>query len=101
LEYDTPRRSWRPFCPIAVGPNDPLIDQPVPHPIDHLSIPGCDFRRGPLPAAHRTGPQVMACLRNLVIGALSRAGSVNLAAALRYHAHDPRRPRATLGITLA
>jgi hypothetical protein len=47
-----------------------------------------------------TGPQVMACLRNLVIGALSRAGPVNLAAALRYHAHDPRRPRATLGITL-
>ena len=39
-----------------------------------------------------TAPQVMACRRNLVIGALSRAGSVDLAAALRYHAHDPRRP---------
>jgi predicted transposase YbfD/YdcC len=38
----------------------------------------------------RTGsaPQVMACLRNLVIGALSRAGPVNLAAALRHHARD-------------
>ena len=47
-----------------------------------------------------TGPQVMACLRNLVIGALSRAGPVNLAAALRHHARDPRRPLTTLGITL-
>ena len=46
-----------------------------------------------------TGPQVMACLRNLAIGALSRAGPVNLAAALRHHAHDPIRPLATLGIT--
>jgi len=47
-----------------------------------------------------TAPQVMACLRNLVIGALSRAGPVNLAAALRHHARDPHRPLATLGITL-
>jgi predicted transposase YbfD/YdcC len=47
-----------------------------------------------------TGPQVMACLRNLAIGALSRAGPVNLAAALRHHARDPRRPLAILGITL-
>ena len=39
-----------------------------------------------------TGPQVMACLRNLVIGVLSRAGPVNLAAALRQHARDPTRP---------
>jgi hypothetical protein len=46
-----------------------------------------------------TGPQVMACLRNLVIGVLGRAGPVNLAA-LRRHARDPRRPLATLGITL-
>jgi predicted transposase YbfD/YdcC len=45
------------------------------------------------------GPQVMAALRNLVIGALSRAGPVNLAAALRHHARDPARPLATLGIT--
>ena len=47
-----------------------------------------------------TGPQVMACLRNLAIGVLSRAGPVNLAAALRHHARDPCRPLATLGITL-
>jgi predicted transposase YbfD/YdcC len=48
----------------------------------------------------RTGaaPSVMACLRNLVIGALNRAGPVNLAAELRHHARDPRRPLATLGI---
>jgi predicted transposase YbfD/YdcC len=44
------------------------------------------------------GPSVMACLRNLVIGMLSRAGPVNLAAALRHHARDPARPLATLGI---
>jgi hypothetical protein len=47
-----------------------------------------------------TGPQVMACLRNLAIGALSGAGPVNLAAALRHHARDPHRPLTTLGITL-
>jgi hypothetical protein len=41
----------------------------------------------------------MATLRNLVIGVLSRAGPVNLAAALRHHARDPARPLATLGIT--
>jgi predicted transposase YbfD/YdcC len=46
-----------------------------------------------------TGPQVMACLRNLVIGALSRAGPINTAAALRHHARDTTRPLATLGIT--
>jgi predicted transposase YbfD/YdcC len=45
------------------------------------------------------GPQVMAYLCNLAIGALSRAGPVNLAAALRRHARDPIRPLATLGIT--
>jgi hypothetical protein len=39
-----------------------------------------------------TGPQVMACLRNLVIGTLSRAGPVNLAAALGHHARDPPGP---------
>ena len=47
-----------------------------------------------------TAPQVMACLRNLAIGVLSRAGPVNLAAALRHHARDPTRPLATLGIAL-
>jgi predicted transposase YbfD/YdcC len=47
-----------------------------------------------------TAPQIMACLRNLVIGVLSRAGPVNLAAALRHHSRDPWRPLATLGISL-
>jgi len=46
------------------------------------------------------GPSVMACLRNLAIGVLYRAGPVNLAATLRHHARDPRRPLATLGISL-
>lgn len=50
----------------------------------------------------RTGnaPGVMAILRNLVIGVLSRAGPVNVAAALRHHARDPHRPLTTLGIKL-
>jgi predicted transposase YbfD/YdcC len=47
-----------------------------------------------------TAPQVMASLRNLAIGVLSRAGPGNLATALRRHARDPARPLATLGITL-
>ena len=47
-----------------------------------------------------TGPSVMACLPNLAIGVLSRAGPTNLAAALRHHARDPKRPLVTLGITL-
>ena len=34
----------------------------------------------------------MAVLRNLVIGVLCRAGAVNIAATLRHHARDPRRP---------
>jgi hypothetical protein len=34
------------------------------------------------------------------VSALCRAGPVNLPAALRHHAHDPRRPLLTLGITL-
>jgi hypothetical protein len=42
----------------------------------------------------------MAILRNLVIGVLSRAGPVNVAAALRHHARDPYRPLTTLGIKL-
>jgi hypothetical protein len=51
----------------------------------------------------RTGaaPNVMAVLGNLVIGVLSRAGPVNIAAALRRHARDPYRPLATLGISLS
>ena len=44
------------------------------------------------------GPNVLAALPNLAIGALSRAGPVNVAAELRRHARDPRRPLATPGI---
>jgi hypothetical protein len=58
------------------------------------------FAEDASPVRTRTAPQVMACLRNLAIGVLSRAGPVNLAAALRRHARDPARPLATLGITL-
>jgi hypothetical protein len=47
-----------------------------------------------------TAPQVMACLRNLAIDVLCRAGPVNLTAALRFHSRDPHRPLATLGISL-
>ena len=47
-----------------------------------------------------TAPQVMSSLRSLAIGVLSRAGTVNLAAALRRHARNPARPLATLGISL-
>jgi predicted transposase YbfD/YdcC/dihydrofolate reductase len=39
-----------------------------------------------------TGPHIMACLRNIAIGILSRAGPANLAAALRHHSRDPTRP---------
>ena len=46
------------------------------------------------------GPHVMATSRNLVIGVLCRTRPVNVAAALRRHARDPRRPLATLGISL-
>jgi hypothetical protein len=42
----------------------------------------------------------MAVLRNLVVGVLSRAEPLNVAAALRRHARDPHRPLATLGISL-
>ncbi len=42
----------------------------------------------------------MAALRNLVVGVLSRAGPLNVAAARRRHARDPYRPLATVGISL-
>jgi hypothetical protein len=38
-----------------------------------------------------TGPSVMACLRNLAIGAAQQCGPINLAA-LRHHARDPAGP---------
>jgi predicted transposase YbfD/YdcC len=47
----------------------------------------------------RTGPQVMAALRNTAIGILRLAGVTNIAAANRHHARDSTRPLALLGIT--
>jgi hypothetical protein len=47
-----------------------------------------------------TGPNVMACLRNLVIGVLNGAGPVDLAAALRHHARDPPDPSSPSGSPL-
>jgi predicted transposase YbfD/YdcC len=49
----------------------------------------------------RTGnaPTVMAALRNLVVGVLSRAEPLDVGATLRRHASDHRRPLATHGIT--
>ena len=66
----------------------------LPAPLSQASGP--PGKRGNLNAR----PAAAGCLRNLVIGVLNRAGPVNLAAALRYHSRDPRRPLATLGITL-
>lgn len=42
----------------------------------------------------------MAALYNLVIGMLSQAGPVSLAAALRHCSRDPRQPLVTLSIRL-
>lgn len=47
----------------------------------------------------RTGPQVMAALRNAAISVLRLAGVTNIAAANRHHARDSTRPLALLGIT--
>jgi predicted transposase YbfD/YdcC len=47
----------------------------------------------------RTGPQVMAVLRNAAIGILRLTGVTNIAAANRHHARDSTRPLALLGIT--
>jgi hypothetical protein len=44
-------------------------------------------------------PQVMAALRNTVIGLLRHAGATNLAAARRYYAANPAAAVALLGIT--
>lgn len=47
----------------------------------------------------RSGPQVMAALRNAAIGILRLTGVTNIAAANRHHARDSTRPLALLGIT--
>jgi hypothetical protein len=80
-------------------PADP--SSPIPAALTRLA-PTDPLELQDAEAQVRTGaaPNAMACLRNLVIGVLSRAGPVNVAAALRRHARDPRRPLATLGISL-
>ena len=45
-------------------------------------------------------PQVMAALRNTVIGLLRQTGAPNLAAARRYYAANPAAALALLGITV-
>jgi hypothetical protein len=47
------------------------------------------------------GPQVMAALRNLVIGILKLAGYPSIAAACRRHARGATRALATLGLSPA
>jgi predicted transposase YbfD/YdcC len=45
------------------------------------------------------GPQALACLRNLAVGLLRRAGHANIAAALRWVGRDTTRAHALLGIS--
>jgi hypothetical protein len=45
-------------------------------------------------------PQVMAALRNTIIGLLRQTGAPNLAAARRYYAANPAAALALLGITI-
>jgi hypothetical protein len=45
-------------------------------------------------------PQVMAALRNTVIGLLRQTGAPNLAAARRYYAANPAAALALLGVTV-
>jgi len=47
-----------------------------------------------------TGPHVMTCLGNLVIGTRSRAGPGTSPPHFRFHRRTPYRPLATLGISL-
>jgi Transposase DDE domain len=50
------------------------------------------------PVRTGAGPQVLAALRNTVIGILRRAGHTNIAAALRTYAGQPRTALALLGL---
>jgi hypothetical protein len=59
------------------------------------------FAEDALKVRSGTAPQVMACPgQPLAIGVLSRAGPVNLAAALCHHARDPARPSPPSGSPL-
>ena len=51
------------------------------------------------PVRTGAGPQVLAALRNTVIGVLRRAGHANIAAALRTYAAQPHAALALLGLT--
>ena len=51
------------------------------------------------PVRTGAGPQVLAALRNTVIGVLRRAGHPNIAAALRTYAGHPTAALALLGLT--
>jgi hypothetical protein len=62
--------------------------------------PRCHLRRGRLSGPQRSGPHAMAPCATWSSGRCAGAGPVNVAAALRRHARDPRRPLVTLGITL-
>jgi hypothetical protein len=93
---------WPAWTTPAESPPRPA-GRPAPRPLGDRGAaprPRRHLRRGRFQVRSGTGPQAMACLRNLAIGALSRAGPVNLASALRHHARDPRRPLTTLGITV-
>jgi hypothetical protein len=74
----------------------------LPHSLDDRErsalCMGCDLRRGCLPGPDRDRPPDHG-LRNLVIGALSRAGPVNTAAALRHHSRDLTVPSPPFGIS--
>jgi hypothetical protein len=92
-DHQPPLRAGPPRPPRRPGAG-PLGDRGVaPHPRHHL-------RRGRLPAPHRRRPRRHGGLAEPGVGVLCRAGPVKVAAALRHHARDPRRPLATLGITL-
>ena len=71
-----------------------------PRPLAHRRPPALGprhgLRRRPLPGPHRSGPRVMATLRNLAITILRLAGAISIAAALRYHARRPDRPLRTI-----
>jgi hypothetical protein len=84
--------------PTPPGPRSPPRRAGSPareRPSSMLRWPEATARRsGPWPSVAATSPwpnapTVMAALRNLAIGVLSRAGPVNVAAALRRHARDP------------
>jgi hypothetical protein len=82
-----PRPARRPH-PWALGDRGA-----APHSRHHL-------RRGRLPSPHRRRPQRDGGVAQPSHRGAQSGGPVNIAAALRRHARNPRRPLATLGISL-